>query len=199
MPKDRRIYAMGIDTGKDFHVVVLARDWYRQRPMELIHVQTCRTFQELDDLMRKYWPERCVVDGMPETHATREFARRHDDVFLCFFSDSQRGNPLFDKDNEKVTVNRTEALDASRAIIRDKKLVMPQATPEIHEFARHMACDAKILEEDEKTGEKRYRYVKAGGPNHYSLALTYALLAAESMIMPITPEMQDYLRKLYAY
>ena len=41
--------------------------------------------------------------------------------------------------------------------------------------------------------------MKAGGPNHYSLALTYALLAAESMIMPMTPEQQDYLRKLFAF
>lgn len=195
MPKDRRRYAMGIDTGKDFHVVILARDWHRKLPTELVHVQTCRSFGELHELMRRYWPDRTVIDGMPETHATREFARKHADVFLCFFSEGQRGNPLFDKDNEKVTVNRTEALDASRAIFRDKKIVVPQATPDLHEFARHMACDAKVLEEDEKTGEKKYRYVKAGGPDHYSLAITYALLAAESMVMPMTPEQRDRLRR----
>ena len=39
-----------------------------------------------------------------------------------------------------------------------------------------MSADAKVLEEDEETGSKRYRYLKTG-TNHYSLAFTYAWLA----------------------
>ena len=187
MPKERRLHVMGVDTGKDFHVVILARDWYRECPLELVETRTVQSFGELDRLMRQYGTQRCVIDGMPETHATRDFARRHRNVFLCFFSEGQTGNPNWDRQNEKVTVNRTEALDASRTIIRDRRLTLPQATPEIHEFARHLACDAKVLEEDEKTGDRRYRYVRTGA-NHYSMALTYALLAAESVSMPLTPE-----------
>jgi|GEM_PF-2619452 len=49
----------------------------------------------------------------------------------------------------KVDVNRTEALDASRATIRNEELILPRRTPIIEEFARHMTADAKIL--DEKT------------------------------------------------
>jgi len=30
-------------------------------------------------------------------------------------------------------------------------------------FAKHMLADAKVLDEDEKTGAKRYRYIKIGG------------------------------------
>jgi len=40
-----------------------------------------------------------------------------------------------------------------------------------------MAADAKVLEEDEQTGAKRFKYIKTG-ENHFSFAFTYAWLAA---------------------
>jgi hypothetical protein len=73
-------------------------------------------------------------------------------------------------------VNRTEALDASRAAIREKKLTLPRRQPIVEEFAQHMAADAKILEENEETGEQRYKYIRTGA-DHFSLAFTYAWLA----------------------
>ncbi len=75
-----------------------------------------------------------------------------------------------------VLVNRTEALDASRAAIRDKRVVLPRQDRIVEEFAQHMAADAKVLEEDEETGAKKFRYVRTG-PDHFSLAFTYACLA----------------------
>ncbi len=40
-----------------------------------------------------------------------------------------------------------------------------------------MAADAKILDEDEETGAKRYRYIRTA-EDHFSLAFTYAWMAA---------------------
>jgi hypothetical protein len=38
------------------------------------------------------------VDG-PETHATRELARRHsEDAYMCFFNERQRENSRWDRD-----------------------------------------------------------------------------------------------------
>jgi hypothetical protein len=76
-----------------------------------------------------------------------------------------------------VQVNRTEALDASRQAVRQQRLILPRQTPVITEFAQHMAADAKILDEDPDTGAQKYRYIRTG-PDHYSLALTYAWMAA---------------------
>jgi len=119
-----------------------------------------------------------MVDGLPETHATRDFARRHrGKVFLCFFNESQRGVPRWDAESFTVQMNRTEALDASRAAVREKKLILPRHQSSLEEFARHMASDAKILEENEETGVKKYKYVRTG-EDHFSLAFTYAWLAA---------------------
>ena len=47
----------------------------------------------------------------------------------------------------------------------------------IREFADHVAADVKQLVEDEQTGEQSYRYLRTGA-DHYSLAFTYARLAA---------------------
>jgi len=75
-----------------------------------------------------------------------------------------------------VQVNRTEALDASRAAIRDGKVTLPRRQPIIDLFAQHMAADAKVLDEDEETGAKKYRYIRIG-EDHFSLAFTYAWMA----------------------
>jgi hypothetical protein len=49
----------------------------------------------------------------------------------------------------------------------------------IETFAKHMAADAKVLDEDADTGTKKYRYIRTG-ENHFSLAFTYAWLAASN-------------------
>jgi hypothetical protein len=96
---------------------------------------------------------------------------------LSFFNEHQRGRPKWSRESLTVQVNRTEALDASRAAIREKRVVLPRRQPIIEEFAKHMSADAKVLEENEETGAKRYRYVRTG-IDHFSLAFTYAWLAA---------------------
>jgi hypothetical protein len=134
--------------------------------------------------MQRFSIQRCVIDGLPETHATRAFAQRHrGHVYLNFFNENQRGSTNWNRDELKVEVNRTEALDASRAAIRDKKVVLPRRVPLVEMFARHMASDAKVLDEDEETGAKKYRYVRTG-EDHFSLAFTYAWMAAGNRCRP---------------
>ena len=83
----------------------------------------------------------------------------------------------WDGSHSTVTVNRTEALDASLGAVREKLVELPRRMPIVEEFAKHLAADAKILDEDEETGAKRYRYIRTG-PDHYSLAFCYAWMAA---------------------
>ena len=72
-------------------------------------------------------------------------------------------------------------LDASRAAVRDKRVTLPRRVPLVELFAQHMACDAKVLEEDAETGVKRFRYVRTGD-DHFSLAFTYAWMAATKRV-----------------
>jgi hypothetical protein len=169
---------MGVDTGKRLHVVILRRDDDKDtKDQHLIHLTKCEDFSELDSLMERFHVRLCVIDGLPETHATRDFARRHPrHVYLCFFNEHQRGRPKWEGKSLTVQVNRTEALDASREAIREKKLALPRRQPIVEEFAQHMVADAKILEENEETGQQRYKYIRTGA-DHFSLAFTYAWLA----------------------
>jgi len=43
-----------------------------------------------------------------------------------------------------------------------------------------MAGDAKVLDEDQETGAKKYKYIRTG-ENHSLLAFTYAWMAASDM------------------
>jgi hypothetical protein len=49
--------------------------------------------------------------------------------------------------------------------------VLPRRGPIVEEFARHLAADAKVLDEDPDTGAKKYRCIRTG-EDHHSLAFT---------------------------
>ena len=170
---------MGVDTGRQLHVVVLRDDGTGVPDnRHLIHLEVCHDFSDLDVIIDRFNVERCVIDGLPETHATREFASRHSGrVFMNFFNEHQRGSANWNRDAMTVNINRTEALDASRSAVREQSIVLPRRLPIVEEFAKHMAADAKVLDEDEDTGIKKYRYIRTG-ENHFSMAFTYAWLAA---------------------
>ncbi len=75
-----------------------------------------------------------------------------------------------------MSQNRTEALDASRQVIRDRKILLPRGGRTIQELASHLAADVKQLVENEDTGARVFRYLRTG-TNHYSLAFTYDCIA----------------------
>ena len=56
-------------------------------------------------------------------------------------------------------------------------MVLPRQDRLVEPFAALVSADAKVLDEDEETGAKRYRYIRTGA-DHFSLAFTYAWLAA---------------------
>jgi len=136
-------------------------------------------FSELDDLMKRFEVAVCVIDALPETHATRAFAQRHRGrVFLNYFVESQKGATKWDFRNQIVQENRTEVLDASRRVIREHRVELPRRSPVVDQFAVHMEAIAKKLKVDEDSGEQRYVYVRSGA-DHFSMAFTYNVIAWE--------------------
>jgi hypothetical protein len=120
-----------------------------------------------------------VIDAQPELRMVREFAdRHHGREYLNYFIESQKGAAHWEPAERILKENRTEALDLSRRVIRDKQVVLPRRCLMVEEFATHLAANAKKLEEDEDTGEQRYTYVRSGA-DHFSMAFTYNVLAWE--------------------
>jgi hypothetical protein len=176
-----RACTAGIDTGKELHAVISRRKDPRgsDPKREVVWIGTAQSYEELDDLMKRFAVSRCVIDALPEIPATRAFSKRHGGrVYLSYFSEHQKGSAKWDPKQHIVQVNRTEALDAAKKGIRNGEVVLPRRVPLLETFAEHLASDAKKLIEDEETGAKSYRYIRTG-TNHYSLAFTYDWLASE--------------------
>jgi hypothetical protein len=173
--EDRGPCSMGVDQGKDLHVVIGRR--HPGNGGKLVHIAVYKDWEELDRLMKNFSVSRCVVDALPETRNARAFAQRHKGkVFLNYYNKHQKGSYAWNEKELIVSCNRTESLDASHKEIMDQSIVLPKNCEVIQEFAQHLHNVAKKLEEDEETGSKRYIYVKLG-PDHLRHAFNYEAMA----------------------
>ena len=64
---------MGVDQGKDLHVVIGKRHW--QKSGQLVHIGVYKDWEELDRLMTIFNVSRCVVDALPDTERVRRWDR----------------------------------------------------------------------------------------------------------------------------
>jgi hypothetical protein len=171
---DRGPCSMGVDQGKDQHVVI-------GNGRAIVHLGYYREWEALDALMRDYHVSTCVVDGMPDTKAARAFAARFPGrVYLNWYSESQKGCFLWNDEARTVTSNRTESLDTSGSVITSRDIVLPRENPIVLEFAQHCHATAKRLIEDQETGSQVYRYFKLGA-DHYRHAFNYRQIAQSRM------------------
>ncbi|WP_428558520.1 MAG: phage terminase large subunit family protein [Solidesulfovibrio sp. DCME] len=163
---------MGVDQGKGLHVTIGRRDGV------IVHVGEYRDFEELDELMNAFHVARCVIDGMPETREARKFAKRFPGrVYLNWYNEHQKGDYAWDDKDLKVSVNRTESLDASHEALSGGHVVLPARCEPVEAFANHAQNTAKKLEEDEESGSRIYVWVRLG-PDHYRHSLNYYCIAA---------------------
>lgn len=176
---------MGVDQGKDLHVVIGKKDYEQEG--KIIHVGVYKDWEELDNLVRNFNVARCVVDALPETRNARGFAERFKGrVYLNYYQERQKGSYAWNERELIVSCNRTESLDASHKQISEGKISLPKNCEITKEFASHMHNVAKRLEEDTETGSKRYVYVKLG-PDHFRHAFNYEVMARQSMPTPLFP------------
>lgn len=181
--------SMGVDQGKDLHVVIGKR--HQEKNGNIRHIGIYKDWNELDRLMKIFHVARCVVDALPETRNARAFAERHKGrVFLNYYNEHQKGSYAWDEKKLIVSCNRTESLDASHKEIMDSLIVLPKDCEITRAFADHLHNVAKRLEEDEETGSKRYVYVKLG-PDHFRHAFNYEAMARSMLIKGLFPELSD--------
>jgi hypothetical protein len=176
---------MGVDQGKDLHVVIGKRVFGKSG--KIIHLGVYRDWEELDRLMKIFHINRCVVDALPETRNARAFAERsRGKVYLNYYNEHQKGHYAWNQKELIVSCNRTESLDASHREIMDQAIILPKECEITQTFAEHLHNVAKRLEEDEETGSKRYVYVKLG-PDHFRHAFNYEAVARQAEINALFP------------
>lgn len=179
---------MGVDQkGDALHIVIRSRDKYTRRPT-VVYIGKVKKFEDLDNFLRLYDVDVCVIDGLPNQHPARDFARRFPGrVYLCYYNDRQKGaakwsEPKENDDTEnrdwQLSVDRTEALDAMYEEIFRREVILPKLDErELRtEFIDNMIALARVNEEDEETGIKRAIWKKLG-EEHYAHAMSYSALA----------------------
>ena len=166
---------MGIDQGSKLHCVVLLPTGDKQR---LVWCGELDNFEQVDNVITKFKVSEFVIDALPEMRKARELVEKHKyKGWLCYYNDNQKGNYAWKEDDRIVSVNRTESLDVGTLSIHRCRLLLPQRVPMIEMFAKHCSNIAKVCEEDQETGAKKYSY-KRLGPDHLRHAFNYAQIAA---------------------
>lgn len=174
---------MGVDVGKHLHVVI--RRWYLGRlPSgdvntravchDILH-KSVDHFEQLDELMRKYYINQVVIDANPERRKSLEFCQRFAGIAkMCFYGNGVTGRTLnIHAEDHAITVDRTSWLDAMFVRYRNNSITLPMDTD--LEFKEHMRAPVRIHKKD-ADGNPVGKYVNSK-PDHYAHASNYAEIA----------------------
>jgi hypothetical protein len=176
----RNTCAMGVDVGNELHVVIgYPKENGRYR---IIYIGRLSSFDDVHDMAKKYNVKCAVIDMEPETRKVRDFKKAEPyGVYLCDYQERLKVSQRIDERDGVITVRRTETMDNVNNIFSTSgKIEIPRRNSEIDQYAFEMSNTAKVLQEDEITGSKRYIYTKLGA-DHYFHATNYFLLACSDM------------------
>ncbi|MDP2218554.1 MAG: phage terminase large subunit family protein [Methanolobus sp.] len=186
--------AMGVDVGAKLHVVVgHPRGDGRYR---IVYLNRVDSFEDVHDVAKRFNVKCAVVDMEPETRKARDFRKSEPyGVYLCDYQERLKTSRRTDEKDGLVTVRRTETMDAVHNLIISGKVEFPRRNAEIEQYALEMTNTAKILQEDELTGSRRYVYKKLGD-DHYYHATNYFIIACGDVRVVADSQkgyMEDYL------
>jgi len=179
MPRNwvRNACAMGVDVGKVLHVVIgYPLD---DKQYKILKVARVSSFDDVHDLARDFNVKTAVIDALPETRKVRDFqAAEPYRVFLCYYQDSLKQEIRKDVESGTIAINRNEICDETHFMFQNGLVQLPRESPEIYQYAEEMCNIAKVVEVDEFTKARTYKY-KNLGPDHFRHATNYFKLACK--------------------
>lgn len=189
--------AMAADIMKTNRVIIAEKK--KKGGAKIIYMARITGFDALYDLVGRFNVRSAAVCLRPYEESFRKFqercSRRDPKVTVYGVeypsSDKQRNLVRTDEKSGIYTLARTEAMDGSQAWIRSGKLEIPRKCEEVLIFAKECCNTAKILETNELTGDRVYRYRPVGDKQeHYRHCVNYLTLAllnlSEYAYMPQT-------------
>ena len=184
-----RFVTMGIDVGKFLHYEITEwsidpsasstgmQDLALLSMAKVVRIGKCLNFSELDNLMRDYQVNYCVIDHQPETRAATEFANRfYGHVSLCHYDSGGASRQITEFPNEhRVNVHRTSWLDLSLSRFKNRTIRLPKDLP--LEYRQNVSCLQRIYKKDKNENPVSV-YVKPDSvPDHYAHAHNYNEIA----------------------
>lgn len=166
------------------HVDPLTQEGHRKRAL---FVGEINSFDDIVSLMTRYRVTIAVIDHLPEMRLAMGVAERFPGrVYLANYNTAGKQlEPLVvDTETRTVKVLRVPAMDATAAVMRGMRNLIPEDVPD--DYVDHMLAPRREIEKDEfdrvtvRWGSK--------GPDDYYQAEVYDLIATEVLKVRMTVE-----------
>lgn len=194
-PEEVETTTMGVDVGGQLHYRISTGRPDPRDPKgngrSVLRTGAVPSFEDLDELMRAFRVQTCVIDANPERRAAKAFQERWGGpgagrVWLALYPNDPRDMHRWDEgtdDNERgfVQIHRTEAMDMTLARFRYPgvgdlpagTLDLPRGLPS--DFAAQMCAPVRVYEQGKAGPRAVYR---ENGADHYAHASLYDEIAA---------------------
>ena len=138
-------------------------------------------YSDLDDLIKTYNVRTCLISPQAEPHLVQKWARTagYRVVQLVIYTNDGLSEPNWDKDEGRVTVDRTVALNSAYEEIRSGLWWIPEAAHTIDNGNFYAQMKAPTRVRDSADGTLRYRWVETGPLEHYRHAHAFDHIGAE--------------------
>jgi len=189
-PRGGRTVA-GVDVGKRLHVVI---DLVEGRRRRAVFIGTCEPkLSTLANLFDQYGVSLCVVDSQDITFSMNARERfntsSHRMLFACRYQMNRLTRPDRDDAEAIVSIDRTMALDESKADMDTSRRLLPQNVMNLDggEFKTSMTGPVRRDEKYKQGGVDKTRTIWTKVPgDHYRHADTYAWIAS-TLLPPRAP------------
>lgn len=194
-PEEVETTTMGVDVGGQLHYRISTARPDPRDPKgtgrSVLRTGAVPNFEDLDELMRAFRVQTCVIDANPERRAAKAFQERWGGpaagrVWLALYPNDPRDMHRWDEgtdENERgfVQIHRTEAMDMTLARFRYPgvsdlpagTLDLPRGLPS--DFAAQMCAPVRVYEAGKAGPRAVYR---ENGADHYAHASLYDEIAA---------------------
>jgi hypothetical protein len=183
---DGAICSMGVSMGTSgFYVVVslVERVEYGEepKPRRALVIGRAREWSELNALIERYNVRACLVSPQPEPHLAQKWVSSFRDGIaqLVIYTNDGLSEPNWDRENRRVTVDRTYALNSAFEEIKAGMWWIPPGAREIDNGDFYAQMKAPTRVRDMTDGTLRYRWVESGPLEHYRHAQAFDHIAAE--------------------
>lgn len=170
MQHDFDFSVMGVDVGTTMHVHIsgifmLKYKIYRVK----LFIGQVESPQEVHDLIKRYNVTSAVFDALPETRMVRQFCKRAGFWMALYNKSDQKVDHKRDPKTKTLSLNRTEALDASLADYDEGLVILPLNWRSIDngEFVEQMKAPTRMF----NTEKERVEWTKC--TDHHRHADTY--------------------------
>jgi hypothetical protein len=171
--------SMGVDVGGNLDVRISESFEGSRRA---VFMGKMKNLDEIDDLIKRYNVEICVIDSMPETQLVQDFQDRSNiDVWLCRYG-SEGSDKKMTRVGKKRTIgiDRTTALDRAFSQMKSGSNVLPENFRSILKgaYVDEMCGPVRQTTEDSK-GNIKYIWSKC--KDHQRHCDVYDMLAFDLM------------------